>query len=298
MNDLPKPALRDSEIANFLQRATANGLDELAPVIMPYLKRRILVGYQEADLTQNAHSRLGGWPNVSEQFVWPRSQQGKYMHFLLQLNLTEIAGIQSLLPSQRLLLFFLGGNARNPEGKILYYPADTHLKPYQLPAKTKLQDYDWGIAEFATPGLSEFLSEQVLLSAHPFRVRFEPVLSIPDPDSRFLVDAHNTPLAELLEDRDEFYLDLMDDLMNPPEKLTLGMYQVLLGYDYVPGEDPRDMGDLHAQGMPKGELLLSFSPCQHGFFEYINSAFDFVVAREQLAACNFEVVYVQRFSWG
>lgn len=52
-------------------------------------------------------SKFGGSPDLPEQFAWPRDDSGE-LNFLLQLDLTEIAGLQGSegLPSTGFLYFF------------------------------------------------------------------------------------------------------------------------------------------------------------------------------------------------
>lgn len=65
-------------------------------------------------------SRLGGFPDLPDPSFFPRTDD-EYWCFLAQLNLAEIASLNSYLPRSGLLSFFID-STESQEGKVLFFP--------------------------------------------------------------------------------------------------------------------------------------------------------------------------------
>ena len=97
-------------------------------------------------------SKIGGCPDVPENFVWPRVKQAGFMDmqgrenmlrplaFMAQFNLSETTDLdkENLLPKSGHLLFFydyesLDGGENQDCLKVFYFPPETPLTQMSLP---------------------------------------------------------------------------------------------------------------------------------------------------------------------
>lgn len=82
------------------------------------------------------NSFFGGLPNLPAVFEWPRTTQGAAMHFLCQIDLSEI-GWATELPSEGLLYFFMnesehadwGNDETKDNCRVLYWQPSGELPP-------------------------------------------------------------------------------------------------------------------------------------------------------------------------
>ena len=80
-------------------------------------------------------SKLGGFPEVPEDFEWPKHEFGDY-HFALQINLSEIK-FETPLPKTGMLSFFIA----NDDDKNVFFGAKDYAKIYYFEEGTPLKTY-------------------------------------------------------------------------------------------------------------------------------------------------------------
>lgn len=97
------------DITDFLKRSNEFGLGRVANPIADLARQCIRIGSKpkkdhDVDVGE---SKLGGDPDVPDDFAWPSWQDVK-LAFLIQINLSEIAGISPAinLPERGMLSFF------------------------------------------------------------------------------------------------------------------------------------------------------------------------------------------------
>ena len=87
-------------------------------------------------------SRIGGAPDVPEDWQWPGNEEGEKFAFLLQINLADIPPFEgNPLPPRGLLAFFIGLDepASNIENQIFLFDAD-NLQPALMPDESEFAD--------------------------------------------------------------------------------------------------------------------------------------------------------------
>ena len=124
-------------------------------------------------------SKIGGSPDLPDNVKWPTCDD-KYLLFLAQINLEEIANLQSAneLPKKGLLYFFYkddlsinGDSLEHQKGfKVMYIKDSTHLRRRQNPTKAELKTHidfpscklkfieAWSLPDSSWPGVREQLS--------------------------------------------------------------------------------------------------------------------------------------------
>jgi len=105
-----------------------------------YFKSLILPSVEIINVESNikiACSKLGGIPDVSSDFEWPKHQSGDY-RFVAQFNLGEISQPFSHLPEKGLLSIFIADHEDyfwNDDGyaKVYFFDTEKELKPCSNP---------------------------------------------------------------------------------------------------------------------------------------------------------------------
>lgn len=129
-------------------------LDALKGPIIAALKEKIsLLKLGPDDGSQPGVTRVGGHPDLPAGMAWPKTEDGGYMTFLLQLNLSELhakAGdgrsgneaVYALFPKTGMLYFFIGLDqpAYNIEHKVLFIEDIHDLQPTEPPGITALEE--------------------------------------------------------------------------------------------------------------------------------------------------------------
>ena len=123
---------------------------ELEPV-QSYLEQnskksvKILLSSKET-YKQVGNSRIAGFPDVPENFLWPRAEEGEPLTFIAQLNLAEIQGQAGteLLPQKGMLYFFTGIDepAYDIEHKVIFVPEPSNLRFLKIDEPTSLELLD------------------------------------------------------------------------------------------------------------------------------------------------------------
>lgn len=90
-----------------------HGLQTLKEDIYSSLYTCVMVHPTRADELEVGTSKLGGYPDLPEDFYWPK-QDGEYLQFIGQINLSQLEGAWKqdlLLPDTGYLYFFYDGEA-------------------------------------------------------------------------------------------------------------------------------------------------------------------------------------------
>jgi uncharacterized protein YwqG len=97
------------------------------------IKNSIYLSLIEEDTyEEQGTSRVGGYPDLPENFKWPNTKDGIPMTFIAQLNLNEISTCDenNLLPRRGILYFFIGRleHAYDIEHKVIFIEEEENLK--------------------------------------------------------------------------------------------------------------------------------------------------------------------------
>jgi len=314
MQNLIESKIQPEELARFRRLAADYFLADFIPMMEPLLKRHIEITYGEPDdYSQVGNSRLGGWPDVPADFVWPRSSAGKYMHMVFQLNLADIASMQAILPANGVLQFFLGGEPDRvvfePEAQILYHPEHLPLNRFELPPETQIDDYSWCFWGGGDPVWYENSGGAEPLSDEPYQVHFHPALALPGAEMGFYQVEGYDNFEEYIDanlnisDEDYYngdYFDMIQDLNIPPEfDETPNNTHSLLGYtlwDRVFFYNP-ESEEAYKTRLPADDLLFQINPIhydgfRHGWLACTEGTYSFMVPRKNIKKTDFSRVYV------
>jgi uncharacterized protein YwqG len=107
MSILPLSSEQESQLRAAI---AAHGLESVADLILENTAPCVALHITEPeDYSQVGVSRYGGWPDVPDGFDWPRDERGKYLNFLMQIDLSETAPLNSdLIPARGMLYLFMG----------------------------------------------------------------------------------------------------------------------------------------------------------------------------------------------
>lgn len=103
------------------------------------------------------NSHFGGLPNLPDGFEWPRTPNGVPLHFLCQMDCSEI-GWETPLPDRGILYFFgrddeeqvWGSDEPHEDCRVLYAPEASGQVP-TTPAPSDLPPIGWGFPRSAFP---------------------------------------------------------------------------------------------------------------------------------------------------
>lgn len=203
--------MTDAELRDQIREA---GLGRVADALLSRTAPAIWLATQEAEeaVLGLGVTRIGGRPDLPDEVEWPR-RQGRPLSFLGQLNLADVFGMVAadVLPAHGFLYFFYDSE-RQPWG---FDPEDSGSWSviYAEVDESQLGRETW----------PEELSEQGRFQA--CRVEARDALTLPPWESDTIQK------LELLEEEDDRYMDLLDDLA--PEEPV----HQLLGYpDPIQGD--------------------------------------------------------------
>ncbi|WP_053485656.1 YwqG family protein [Lysinibacillus sp. FJAT-14745] len=123
-------------------------LEEAAEQILQFAKnsiRAIATPTADEDIRMG-HSKIGGAPDTTTDFVWPKTKNGQPLYFLCQLNLAEIKPFDSnhLLPTEGLLSFFYdaveqpwGYDPNDEDGFHVFYFTQANFQRTEQPTTLK-----------------------------------------------------------------------------------------------------------------------------------------------------------------
>jgi len=155
-----------------------NGLADLGPAILRVAREAVRIeSTVPDDYSLSGCSRFGGFPDLPDAVSFPKSDDGRYWIFLAQLNLAELAGLNSYLPRSGLLSFF-ADSTETLNARVLYYAGD-----FQALKTVRHEGGD----EMIWPGGD--------YTESPHRVEFRPYVSLP----------HEAPAGIEGEDADDAY---------------------------------------------------------------------------------------------
>lgn len=164
------------------------GLSDVKEYIYKNLKKSVYLSITEKDdYKLPGISRVGGYPDVPDNFNWPLTKTGEKMTFIAQLNLKEI-GIKDeigLLPKKGMLYFFMGIDepAYDIEHKVIF-SEEENLK-------------------FTKPESLTVLEEEFELSFNPYKIKG---ISYPEIPNYAYLD------CDEVEDTDSYY-ELQENLL-------------------------------------------------------------------------------------
>jgi uncharacterized protein YwqG len=120
-------------------------LEEVKDYIYENIKNIIYLNLTEKDNYKfKGVSRVGGYPDVPENFQWPKNAEGKLLTFIAQLNLKEISFCDenALLPKKGMIYFFMGIDepAYDIEHKVIYIEENEKLNLMKPEKPTVLEE--------------------------------------------------------------------------------------------------------------------------------------------------------------
>lgn len=165
---------------------------------------------------QKGNSRIGGVPDIPASFSWPQRADGKYLSFLMQLDLAALPVLSTNdLPRVGHLYVFVGDdeNSDNVEHKLIYDATPGA-----------------GLSRATSPRTSQMASES-LVGLKAFLLTSELALSVPE-----------TVVSEQWKDRD---VDVDDEVWDAYSDMRQALHarkgeppSQLFGYSSFFGDDP------------------------------------------------------------
>jgi Leucine-rich repeat (LRR) protein/uncharacterized protein YwqG len=203
--------------ASLVSAVEENGLDSIRPEIWRSAREAVQIESTEPDdYSRPGNSRLGGFPDLADAALFPRSDDGRYWIFLAQMNLAEVAPLNGYLPRTGLLSFFID-STESLHARVLFYEGNPGaLTTIRHGGGDELTDADDDYTE------------------SPHRVKFRRFFSLP----------HNPP-AEI-EDDDE-----KADAYEKCRKSAGSGDHHLNGYTFTQHESPEQMAANEIGGKPE-----------------------------------------------
>jgi uncharacterized protein YwqG len=192
-------------------------VEKLEPWILRHVAECILLHVESrTEVGRIGNSRIGGPPDLPRAFEWPRRPDGKFLNFVMQVDLTQLPVSQCKeLPELGRLYIFVGDdeNSSNVEHKVIYDKSSSQtLAPTQQPDPSQL-------------------ASDHLLDLMPHAIGSELTLSLPE-----------TVVSEQWRDRD---VDIDDEVWDSYSELRQSLRPAqgeppsqLLGYPSFFGDDP------------------------------------------------------------
>jgi hypothetical protein len=149
----------------------------------------ILAGVEPDTYTCVGNSRLGGLPDVTDDFVWPVEQS-----FMAQLNLSETTPLDTdkLLPDKGMLYFFMGSDEDASDIPISIIWKDVSAK--DLRRASPPAEYE-AVADGADPSLCE---PKVIYQ--PFSLKMTQSISLPETGSHYFTQVFGEHITTEFED--------------------------------------------------------------------------------------------------
>jgi len=232
-------------------------LSGVASVILKQAKDAITLETTDPDdYSINGRSRLGGFPDLPSEADFPKTND-LYWIFLGQLNLSELAPLNSYLPQEGLLSFFLE-STESLKGKVLFHEGSLD----------DLNTVRHGGADEMTDGYDDY-------TEHPYQVRFERTFSLP----------YNPP--EEIESDEEYDAYQDSEALHPRAHL-------INGHTFTQHETPQEQAANVAGGNPGEwiELLRLGYDKNVGFCFWDAGTLTFCIHQEDLRRADFSKVRV------
>ncbi|MEN3941931.1 DUF1963 domain-containing protein [Prosthecobacter sp. SYSU 5D2] len=206
------------------------------------------------DYSQKASSRLGGFPDLPDPSYFPKTD-GFYWIFLAQLNLEEIAPLNSFLPRSGLLSFFLD-DTEALNGKVLYNRGD-------------FQE----LTTVRHAGADEMLSPEDDYTEKAHRIKFGRFISCPHSPSEEIAD-------DLTYEKWEAFIVRAEHHIN--------------GYTFTQHESPQELAakDMRGQAKEWVPLLKLGWDANVGFCFWDAGTVTFSIHQEDLRREDFSNVHV------
>ncbi len=197
---IPQRVKTTDELENAFQLA---GLKNLFPKISPLVKHKLEITTQPAEEDQLTlgQSKIGGIPDIPALFEWPKTEEGKSLSFIAQINLSEVSMYNStaLLPKTGLLYFF--------------YCADQEAWGFDPKDKDRFKvSYSEDITKLERANIPSDIEDQFT----PNALTFNEVLSVPG--------AVDESVSAYLENKD---IDAYCNIEMPSENQMFGYPQVI-----------------------------------------------------------------------
>ncbi|MES2571375.1 MAG: DUF1963 domain-containing protein [Verrucomicrobiota bacterium] len=248
-----------SELYEPLMRVIKEGeLTEVASIIVDAAREAIAIESTVLDdYSQLGNSRLGGFPDLADPSVFPKTED-LYWIFLTQIDLADLAPLNSFLPRSGLLSFFLD-STEALDAKVIFYQGD--------PGK---------LITVRHGGAEEMISPDDDYTQTPYRVKFERFFSLP----------HQPPEGILGDQEYEAY--------EKCEALHEGVDHHINGYTFTQHESPQEQAASTLRGEPNEwvPLLKLGWDQQVGFCFWDAGTLTFTIHREDLRRWDFSTVHV------
>jgi len=85
-------------------------------------------------------SKFGGYPDLPNSIPYPTNENGAYFIFHAQMNLADIADLQSFLPKKGMLYFFVNTEEYAEHPRIFYHPTTDDLQRFVPPENIDFVD--------------------------------------------------------------------------------------------------------------------------------------------------------------
>lgn len=284
----------DVEVAVDRERLLARSSPRHVSLLAEALARHKLEHYQEAllrhsrqvlrirttdpeDYRTKGSTRIGGAPDLPPDVEYPMTE-GKPWHFYAQIDLEEIAALQSWLPRAGRLYFFGEGLELGDGGRVLYSiaPAAT-LRTYAWPEGARFAD-GWSVTD----------------AYNGYKVEVDATVSVPN-----LYHAHprlNGEDATLLEinnddERQRSYWALEAELTGDADRRR-GAH-LMNAHVFTQQENPEEQASRELGGLPAEwiNLLMLASDGNPGFCFWDAGTLTFSIHEKDLALGDFSRVH-------
>lgn len=120
-----------------------NGIEQHWDYFEPLLKKELRLFLKPKNTDKLGFSKLGGKPELPDNWEWPKDHNGKSLSFIGQINFEELNGFDlDNIPETGLLSFFYSGTQEawgfDPKDKdafkLIYTPEPTNLIQYDYPS--------------------------------------------------------------------------------------------------------------------------------------------------------------------
>lgn len=266
------------QVALLRSALARHGLSRYEEVLLRHARRTLrLVTTDPADGATPGRTRIGGAPDLPPGVDYPTTD-GRHWRFHAQLDLAEVAPLQSWLPRTGLLYFFAEGQEQGDGVRVLHATAPAGaLRPYGWPEDTEFTD--GGDASDAYAG---------------FDVRVDATVSVPN-----LYGAHrrltgeDAVLLEIPEDDDlqRAYWALQEELTGDGRRKH-GAH-LMNAHVFTQSESPEEQASREVGGLP-GEwvnLLSLDSDVRPGFCFWDAGTFTYGIHEKDLALADFSRVH-------
>ncbi|WP_162145221.1 DUF1963 domain-containing protein [Chthoniobacter flavus] len=263
----PRIALTDMKLfvepaspfhAPLLAATESYGAGEFAPLILGLAREAVRIDSTVPDdYSRPGNSRLGGFPDLSDSELFPRDEEGRYWIFLAQLNLEDLASLNTYLPRAGLLSFFIE-STESLKARVLFFEGDVR----------ELKTIRHAGGEAMTDDTDDYTQS-------PYGVKFQRFVSLP----------HCPP--------EEMESGEAPDTYEKIRELSKGGDHYINGYTFTQHESPQEQAANELRGKPEEwvPLLQLGWDDKVGFCFWDAGTVTFTIHREDLRRGDFSRVH-------